>query len=47
MSKKLCKPWVGPYIVEEINNDVNVTIKKGKITHKVHMNKIKLFRDRK
>lgn len=45
-SKKLCKPWIGPYTVIKVDNDVNVTIKKGKITQKVHVNRIKLFRER-
>lgn len=45
-SRKLAKLWVGLYTVTEINNDVNVTIKKGRHIQKVHMNRIKPFRER-
>lgn len=45
-SKKLVKPWVGPYTVIEINSDVNITIKKGKHVQKVHINRVKPFRER-
>lgn len=45
-SKKLSKPWIGPYTVIKVDNDVNATIKKGKYTQKVHINRIKLFRER-
>ena len=30
-SKKLAKPWIGPYTVVEVNNDVNLTIKRVSI----------------
>lgn len=40
-SKKLLKPWVGPYTVISIDNDVNLTIKKGKNVQKVHINRVK------
>lgn len=45
-SKKLIKPWVGPYTVIGVNNDVNITIKRGKHIQKVHINRIKPFRER-
>lgn len=45
-SRKLNSPWVGPYTVIEINSEVNVTIKKGRNTQKVHKNRVKHFRER-
>lgn len=45
-SKKLAKPWIGPYTVIKINSEVNVTIKMGKRVQKVHVNRLKPFRER-
>lgn len=42
-SKKLMMPWVGPYTVIDICNDVNVMIKKGRNSYKVHKNRLKPF----
>ena len=45
-SKKLVKPWVGPYTVVEVNSDVNITIKRWKHLQKVHLNRVKPFREK-
>lgn len=45
-SKKLSMPWIGPYKVLDICNDVNIIIKKGRQTYKVHKNRLKHFRMR-
>lgn len=46
-SKKLSMPWIGPYKVIDIFNDVNIIIKKGRQNYKVHKNRLKHFRMRK
>lgn len=45
-SKKLSMPWIGPYKVLDICNDVNIIIKKGRQTYKVHKNRLNHFRMR-
>lgn len=45
-SKKLSMPWIGPYKVIDICNDVNIIIKKGRQTYKVRKNRLKHFRMR-
>lgn len=42
-SKKLESLWTGPYTILEKNSDVNYTIKKGRKTVRMHINKLKLF----
>jgi len=44
-SKKLESLWTGPYVILEKNSDVNYTIKKGRKTLRVHINKLKQFID--
>jgi len=41
-SKKLSLQYVGPYDVLAVNG-VNVTIKKGRTTQKVHVNRVRPF----
>ena len=41
-SKKLSPQYVGPYEVLSVDG-VNVTIKKGRNTQKVHVNRIRPF----
>jgi len=42
-SKKLDSLWVGPYTITEKNSEVNYTIKKGRKTTRVHVNRLKAF----
>ena len=42
-SKKLDSQWTGPHIVLEKHSDVNYTITRGRKTHRVHANRLKLF----
>jgi hypothetical protein len=41
-SRKLSAQWVGPYVVLAVDG-VNATIKKGRSTIKVHINRLKPF----
>ena len=41
-SRKLSAQWVGPYVVLRVDG-VNATIKKGRSTIKVHVNRLKPF----
>jgi len=41
-SKKLSAKWVGPYVVLAVDG-VNATIKRGRNTTKVHLNRLKPF----
>lgn len=43
-SKKLKKPWLGPYKILEKLSDVNYKIKKGRKEYITHANRIKHFR---
>jgi hypothetical protein len=42
-SKKLESPWIGPYEITEKHSDVNYTIKKGRKTTRIHVNRLKPF----
>ncbi|EFN66432.1 Retrovirus-related Pol polyprotein from transposon 412, partial [Camponotus floridanus] len=42
-SKKLESLWTGPYTILEKNSDVNYTVKGGRKTVRMHINKLKLF----
>jgi len=42
-SKKLESLWTGPYRIIEKNSEVNYTVKKGRKTSRMHVNRIKLF----
>jgi len=42
-SKKLESLWTGPYTIIEKNSKVNYTIKKGRKTMRVHVNRLKQF----
>jgi len=42
-SKKLESLWTGPYAIIEKNSKVNYTIKKGRKTMRVHVNRLKQF----
>jgi len=42
-SKKLEALWTGPYIIIEKNSEVNYTIKKGRKTSRMHVNRLKPF----
>jgi len=42
-SKKLESLWTGPYKIIEKNSEVNYTVKKGRKTSCMHVNKIKPF----
>lgn len=42
-SKKLDSKWIGPYEIIEKHSDVNYTIKKGRKTVRIHINRIKPF----
>jgi len=41
-SRKLSAQWVGPYVVLAVDG-VNATIKRGRNTVKVHVNRLKPF----
>jgi transposase InsO family protein len=43
-SRKLCSQWLGPYEIVSIDK-VNATIKKGRHSQKVHVNRLKHFID--
>lgn len=43
-SKKLKKPWLGPYKVLKKINEVNYLIKKGRKEYTTHVNRLKPFR---
>jgi len=42
-SKKLESLWTGPYTIIEKNSKVNYTVKKGRKTTRVHVNRLKPF----
>ncbi|KAM0729433.1 Retrovirus-related Pol polyprotein from transposon 297 [Formica fusca] len=42
-SKKLDSLWTGPYTIIEKNSEVNYTIKRGRKTIRVHINRLKPF----
>jgi len=42
-SKKLDSLWIGPYVITGKNSDVNYTIKMGRRTIRVHVNRLKAF----
>ncbi|KAM0731592.1 Retrovirus-related Pol polyprotein from transposon 412 [Formica fusca] len=42
-SKKLDSLWSGPYTIIEKNSEVNYTIKRGRKTIRVHINRLKPF----
>ena len=42
-SKKLDAQWTGPYTVTEKHSEVNYTIKRGRTTTRVHVNRLKPF----
>jgi hypothetical protein len=41
-SRKLCSLWVGPYEIIRLDK-VNVIIKKGRKSQKIHINRLKPF----
>jgi len=42
-SKKLEALWTGPYTIIEKNSEVNYTVKKGRKTSRMHINRLKPF----
>jgi len=42
-SKKLEALWTGPYTIIEKNSEVNYTVKKGRKTSRMHVNRLKPF----
>lgn len=40
---KLSAKWLGPYEVNDLNENENITIQKGKKLLKIHKNLVKLF----
>lgn len=45
-SKKLKRPWIGPYKILSKLNEVNYKIKKGRKELIIHVNRLKPFRCR-
>jgi hypothetical protein len=45
-SKKLCKPWIGPYVVEEKLSSILYRIRDCKKSKVVHHDRLKLCSDR-
>lgn len=43
--KKWIKLWVGPYYMLGIDNDFSITIKRGEHVQKVHISRIKPYRE--